>query len=221
MKRRYINESQLRNIIGNMVVEELQRANLNEEMLDEWNPFGWAKNVGRGISAAVGGDVQAAGRGVNNAASAVGGAVKGIGRGIKNAASAVGDAAKNAYTATTGAVQGAYNTTAGAMQNAYDNVKKGVTTRANAFKANYQAGQNNDKIDKAISSLNDLLQSGVLHGNRTEMLVKQLVGQMGMLKGQNNAGATTASSTATCTTTTTIKQKVLTKKVRTFFIKLF
>lgn len=183
MKRRYINESQLRNIIGNMVVEELQRANLNEEMLDEWNPFGWAKNVGRGISAAVGGDVQAAGRGVNNAASAVGGAVKGIGRGIKNAAGAVGDAAKNAYTATTGAVQGAY-----------DNVKKGVTTRANAFKANYQAGQNNDKIDKAISSLNDLLQSGVLHGNRTEMLVKQLVGQMGMLKGQNNAGASKATN---------------------------
>lgn len=183
MKRRYINESQLRDIIGNMVVEELQRANLNEEMLDEWNPFGWAKNVGRGISAAVGGDVQAAGRGVNNAASAVGGAVKGIGRGIKNAAGAVGDAAKNAYNATTGAVQGAY-----------DNVKKGVTTRANAFKANYQAGQNNDKIDKAISSLNDLLQSGVLHGNRTEMLVKQLVGQMGMLKGQNNAGASKATN---------------------------
>lgn len=198
MKRRHINESQLRNIIGNMVLEELQRANLNEEMLDEWNPFGWAKNVGRGISAAVGGDVQAAGRGVSNAASAVGGAVKGaagaVGRGIKNAASAVGGAAKNAYNATTGAVQGAYNTTAGAMQNAYDNVKQGVTTRANAFKANYQAGQNNDKIDKAISSLNDLLQSGVLHGNRTEMLVKQLVGQMGMLKGQNNAGASKATN---------------------------
>lgn len=60
------------------------------------------------------------------------------------------------------------------VQNTYNNVAKGVGQRVDAFKANYQAGQNADKINGVISTLKELQNSGVISGKKTSATIAEL-----------------------------------------------
>lgn len=99
--RKVITESQLQNLINNIVAEEIQRSVMEE---------GFWGNVGRGLKNAFGGDAakigqgaqkfgNAVGRGLKNAAGAVGNAANAVGQGVKNAASAVGRGVQQRATA--------------------------------------------------------------------------------------------------------------------------
>lgn len=171
MKRKHINESQLRNIIGNMVLEELQRANLDEGL---WNQLGAAF---RGATAGTGTRMKnAANTAKTNIGGAISGAANAVGRGIKGAANAVGTAAKNAY-----------NTTAGAVQGAYNNAAQNVNDRYKAAKGSFNAQRNTDKINKLVNLIDSLVQDGTLHGNTMMQAVntikRQLSGAISREKG--------------------------------------
>lgn len=136
---------------------------VNEALEDE----GFFGNIGRGIKNAFGGDASRAAAGARRMGNSVGGA-------IRQAGNAVAQGARQA---------------AGAVKQGAENFGKGVSQRYNAAKAGFEDGQKNDKIDGVIKSLQELQQQGILHGAATNQVIKELMGQLGKLKGSNNSNA--------------------------------
>lgn len=130
------------------IVEESVNSILNENEIEE----GFWDNIKSGFSGAFGGDVERAKQGVQKGV----GAVKDFGSRMKQGASDM------------------YNNAKQGVQNAYNNVANGVGQRVDAFKANYQAGQNADKINSVISTLKELQASGVISGEKTNATIAQL-----------------------------------------------
>jgi hypothetical protein len=155
MSKIVLNEKDLMALVNESVKKVINEAVQNGE-LDE----GWLGNIGRGFKGAFGGDV-------NKVASAV--------RTGVDKAKTMGS---NAYNA----VKNAGQKVAGAAKDAYGAVQTGVNQRVNAFKANYAAGQNADKINNVISTLRELQQNGVISGAKTNATIKELerLLQMGM-----------------------------------------
>lgn len=155
MSKLYLNEAELTKIINESVERKINEAIQNGE-LDE----GFWQNIGQGIKGAFGNDAQRVGASVKN--------------GINNAKEMGGRAVN--------AVKNAGQQVAGAAQNAYNNTKKGVNQRVGAFKANYAAGRNADKINNVISTLRELQQAKVISGAKTNATIDELerLLQMGM-----------------------------------------
>jgi hypothetical protein len=155
-----ITESQLRQIVEESVNSIINESYINENEIEE----GVWDNIKSGFKGAFGADAQRAG-----------GAIKGAVNNVKNAAQRFGQGVQNTYN---NAVQG--------VQNGYENVKKGVGQRVDAFKANYQAGQNADKINGVISTLEELQASGVISGPKTNATIAELKKCLDMgIKGMN------------------------------------
>ena len=155
MSKIVLNEKDLMALVNESVKRVINEAIQNGE-IDE----GWLGNIGRGIKGAFGGDA-------NKVASAV--------RSGVDRAKTMGS---NAYNA----VKNAGQKVAGAAKDAYGAVQTGVNQRVNAFKANYAAGQNADKINNVISTLRELQQNGVISGAKTNATINELerLLQMGM-----------------------------------------
>ena len=155
MSKIVLNEKDLMALVNESVKKVINEAIQNGE-IDE----GWLGNIGRGIKGAFGGDA-------NKVASAV--------RSGVDKAKTMGS---NAYNA----VKNAGQKVAGAAKDAYGAVQTGVNQRVNAFKANYAAGQNADKINNVISTLRELQQNGVISGAKTNATINELerLLQMGM-----------------------------------------
>ena len=130
------------------IIEESVNNIINENEIEE----GFWDNIKSGFNGAFGGDVERAKQGVQKGA----GAVRDFGSRMKQG---VSDMYSNAK-------QG--------VQNAYNNVANGVDQRVNAFKANYQAGQNADKINSVINTLKELQNSGVISGKKTNATIAEL-----------------------------------------------
>lgn len=130
------------------IVEESVSKIINENEIEE----GVWDNIKSGFKGAFGGDAERAKQGVQRGV----GAVKDFGSKMKQG---VSDMYSNAK-------QG--------VQNAYNNVSDGVGQRVNAFKANYKAGQNADKINGVISTLKELQNSGVISGKKTNATIAEL-----------------------------------------------
>ena len=133
---------------------------INEAIQNGELDEGFWQNISQGIKGAFGNDAQRVGASVKN--------------GINNAKEMGGRAVN--------AVKNAGQQVAGAAQNAYNNTKKGVNQRVDAFKANYAAGKNADKINNVISTLRELQQAKVISGAKTNATIDELerLLQMGM-----------------------------------------
>ena len=155
MSKIVLKEEDLMALVNESVKKVINEAVQNGE-LDE----GFWGNIGQGIKGAFGGDA-------NRVASAVRTGV---------------DKAKNMGQNAYNAVKNAGQKVAGAAKDAYGTVQTGVNQRVNAFKANYAAGQNADKINNVISTLRELQQNGVISGAKTNATIDELerLLQMGM-----------------------------------------
>ena len=155
MSKIVLKEEDLMALVNESVKRVINEAVQNGE-LDE----GFWGNIGQGIKGAFGGD-----------ASRVASAVR---TGV--------DKAKNMGQNAYNAVKNAGQKVAGAAKDAYGTVQTGVNQRVNAFKANYAAGQNADKINNVISTLRELQQNGVISGAKTNATINELerLLQMGM-----------------------------------------
>jgi len=155
MSKIVLKEEDLMALVNESVKKVINEAVQNGE-LDE----GFWGNIGQGIKGAFGGDA-------NRVASAVRTGV---------------DKAKNMGQNAYNAVKNAGQKVAGAAKDAYGAVQTGVNQRVNAFKANYAAGQNADKINNVISTLRELQQNGVISGAKTNATINELerLLQMGM-----------------------------------------
>ena len=142
MAKYTINESQLRKI-----VEETVITYLNENEMEE----GFFSNVGAGLRNAFGGDVNK----------------------IKGAANAMGDKIKSGANTAWNGVKQAGQAVADKATSAYNNVAQGVGQRVDAFKDNYQAQKKasaamdaaksgEKQANKAIATLEKLVQKGVI-----------------------------------------------------------
>ena len=130
------------------IIEESVNNIINENEIDE----GVWDNIKSGFSGAFGGDVKRAKQGVQRGV----GAVRDFGSKMKQG------------------VSNMYNNAKQGVQNTYNNAAKGVGQRVNAFKANYQAGQNADKINGVINTLKELQNSGVISGKKTNATIAEL-----------------------------------------------
>ena len=75
------------------------------------------------------------------------------------------------------------------IQQTANNVQQGVQKRADAWKAGAQANANNEKLNDIVKKLQDLQNSGILHGAKTDQAIATLIYQIGMLTRGNNANA--------------------------------
>ena len=75
------------------------------------------------------------------------------------------------------------------IQQTANNVQQGIQKRADAWKAGAQANANNEKLNDIVNKLQDLQNSGVLHGAKTDQAIKTLIYQIGMLTRGNNSTA--------------------------------
>ena len=148
MSKRIIKESELCQIIEESVKRALYESMVNENDLEE----GVWDNLKSGFKGAFGGDVERAKQGIEKGANAV----KNFGSRVKQGATDM------------------YNNTKQGVQNAYNNAAKGVNQRVDAFKANYQASQNVDKINGVISTLRELQNNGVISGAKTNATIAEL-----------------------------------------------
>lgn len=109
--------------------------------------------------------------------------------GAKNAfggdASRMGQAARGAANSIKRGVQNIGNK----LQQTANNVQQGVQKRADAWKAGAQANANNEKLNDVVKKLQELQNSGVLHGAKTDQAIKTLIYQIGMLTRGNNSTA--------------------------------
>lgn len=155
MSKIVLKEEDLMALVNESVKKVINEAVQNGE-LDE----GFWGNIGQGIKGAFGGDA-------NRVASAV-----------RTGVDKAKQMGQNAYNA----VKNAGQKVAGAAKDAYGTVQTGVNQRVNAFKANYAAGQNADKINNVISTLRELQQNGVISGAKTNATIDELerLLQMGM-----------------------------------------
>lgn len=155
MSKIVLKEEELMTLINESVTRIINESIQNGD-LDE----GFWGNIGQGIKGAFGGD-----------ASRVASAVR---TGV--------DKAKNMGQNAYNTVKNAGQKVAGAAKDAYGAVQTGVNQRVNAFKANYAAGQNADKINNVISTLRELQQNGVISGAKTNATINELerLLQMGM-----------------------------------------
>ena len=76
-----------------------------------------------------------------------------------------------------------------AARGAANSIKRGVQKRADAWKAGAQANANNEKLNDIVKKLQDLQNSGILHGAKTDQAIATLIYQIGMLTRGNNANA--------------------------------
>lgn len=167
MSKIVLNENDLKAIINESVAKVINEAIQNGE-LDE----GFWSNISQGFKGALGGDVKNATTKLQNGF---------------NRAKEMGQNAMNT-------VRNAGQKVAGAAQNAYSNVQKGVNQRVNAFKANYAAGQNADKINNVIATLRELQQAKVISGAKTNATIDELERLLNMgMKGMRGR-ATQASN---------------------------
>lgn len=137
-RRQQLTEAELRSVVRNMIIEEIQSGELNE-----W----WGSNMWNAAKNTFGGDVRKAAGAVQDAGRAVG--------------RAVGDA--------------------------YGAAKEYGRNRMNSMKAQYNAGQNIDKINKLIDNINGLMQSGVLNGNATQQAANRFIGVLKQAAGRNGS----------------------------------
>lgn len=159
--RRQISEAQLRNIVHDVIMEEVEAQALEE---------GWWSNMKSGMRTAFGGDVNAAKNKATGAYS-----------GVKQAARNFGDKVSDTYN------QAKQN-----VQQGYDNMKQGVQNRVSAYKQGAQLQKNNDSITKLINLIDELTQSGVIHGKQTSYAANTLKNNLQMLMRGNTGGMTMA-----------------------------
>ena len=114
MRNETINEVQLRNIITNMVMEEIERSDINEGL---WNQM---KAAFGGATAGTGTRMKNA---ASNAATAIGNAARGAGRAMKGAYDSAANAVGNAYNNAAQGAQKRYNAAKGSF-NAQRNMDK-------------------------------------------------------------------------------------------------
>lgn len=100
-------------------------------------------------------------------------------------ASRISNAASNAMGAVKRGVQNAGNK----LRQGAENMQQGFQKRADAWKAGAQANANNEKLNDVVKKLQELQQSGVLHGAKTDQAIQTLIYQIGMLTRGNNANA--------------------------------
>ena len=159
VRTQQLTEAELRSVVRNMIIEEIENGQLDEGFLDNLRG-GW--NALRGT---FGGDANR----VQQAGSRAGQAVSGA---VRNAGQAVQGAAQRAGQAVQGAAQG---------------VKQYGQDRMKAFKGQYNASQNITKINNLMSTLDELQQSGVLSGPQMGQAIsaikKQLQGAISRNKG--------------------------------------
>lgn len=161
--RRQITESELRNVIRDIIAEEIQYGNLDEGFWD------MVKAGGRAIGGAFKGDASRAGSSMvnaaGNAAGAVGRGARAVGDAVGRGARAVGDAVGRGAQAV-----GDY-----------------AQSRGRAVKGMYNAQMNMNKINDLIKTLDELQQSGVLTGPKMSQAIaaikQQLQGAISRNKG--------------------------------------
>ena len=159
VRRQQITEAELRAVVRNMIIEEIENGQLDEGFMDTLRS-GWGA-----LKGTFGGDANRMQQGAANAGRAAGG--------LANRAIQAGkDAAGRVGKAVSGAAQ---------------NVGQYAQDRANAFKGQYNASQNINKINNLLSNIDELQQSGVLSGPQMEQAIavikKQLQGAIGRNKG--------------------------------------
>lgn len=155
MSKIVLNEAQLNQLISESIEKVIKEAIENGELDESF----WG-NLGQGFKGAFGRDAENIKAGVNNGVNKVKQAGQQVWNGVKQAGQQVANATKDAY----------------------NGVQKGVNQRVNAFKANYSAGKNADKINNVISTLRALQQAKVISGAKTNATIDELerLLQMGM-----------------------------------------
>ena len=179
--RRQITESELRNVIRDIIAEEIEHGNLDEGLWD------MMKAGGRAIGNAFKGDANRVGSSMtnaaSNAASAVNRGANAVGNAVNRGAQAVGRGAN----AVGNAVNRGANAVAQGVNNAAQGVKNYAQSRGNAIKGMYNAQMNMNKINDLISTLDELQQSGVLTGPKMSQAIgvikQQLQGAINRNKG--------------------------------------
>lgn len=170
VRRQQITEAELRAVVRNMIIEEIENGQLDEGFMDTLRS-GWGA-----LKGTFGGDANRIQQGAANAGRAAGGLATRAGQAVTGAASKVGQA-----------VQGAASKAGQAVQGAVNNVQQYSQDRMNAFKGQYNANQNINKINNLLSNIDELQQSGVLSGPQMEQAIavikKQLQGAIGRNKG--------------------------------------
>ena len=169
-RQRQLTEAELRAVVRNMIIEEIENGQLDEGFMDNLRS-GW--NALRGT---FGGDANRVQQAGSRAGQAVSGAVRGAGQAVQGAAQRAGQA-----------VSGAAQKAGKAVQGAAQGVKQYGQDRMNAFKGQYNASQNINKINNLMSTLDELQQSGVLSGPQMSQAIaaikKQLQGAVSRNKG--------------------------------------
>lgn len=168
VRTQQLTEAELRSVVRNMIIEEIENGQLDEGFMDT------IRGIGSAMRNTFGGDAEragkagmdaagAVGRGINNAAGAVGrgisNAAGAVGRGIGKAAGAVGDAA--------GAVGRGIGNAAGAVGNY-------ASTRAKAFKTDMRSQMNQNKIQSVIDSLAELNNAGFLNSEKAQYAYNEI-----------------------------------------------
>jgi uncharacterized phage infection (PIP) family protein YhgE len=179
--RRQITESELRNVIRDIIAEEIESGNLDEGLWD------MMKAGGRAIGNAFKGDANRVGSSMTNAANNAAGAVSRGARSFGNAVGRGAQAVGNAVNRGAQAVGRGANAVAQGVNNAAQGVKDYAQSRGNAIKGMYNAQMNMNKINDLISTLDELQQSGVLTGPKMSQAIaaikQQLQGAINRNKG--------------------------------------
>lgn len=181
VRTQQLTEAELRSVVRNMIIEEIENGQLDEGFLDNLRG-GW--NALRGT---FGGDANRVQQAGSRAGQAVSGAVRGAGQAVQGAAQRAGQAVSGAVRNAGQAVQGAAQRAGQAVQGAAQGVKQYGQDRMKAFKGQYNASQNITKINNLMSTLDELQQSGVLSGPQMGQAIaaikKQLQGAISRNKG--------------------------------------
>ena len=167
---RTITESQLRNIIRDVIAEEIDRQELDEGLWDTM------KNVGRSLKGTFAGDANRVQQACQNTGRAMGNMASRAGRSVADAGRRVGQAAVNAG-----------RTMGQAVQRGAKSAQEYGQNRVNAFKGQYQANKNIGKIQDLINTIDELQADGVLSGpkmqNAINVIKDQLSGAISRNKG--------------------------------------
>ena len=158
VRTQQLTEAELRSVVRNMIIEEIENGQLDEGFMDT------IRGIGSAMKNTFGGDAERAGKAGMDAAGAVGrgisNAAGAVGRGIGKAAGAVGNAA--------GAVGRGIGNAAGAVGNY-------ASTRAKAFKTDMRSQMNQNKIQSVIDSLAELNNAGFLNSEKAQYAYKEIV----------------------------------------------
>ena len=163
-----LNENELRSLIAECVMQTL-----NEEQKE-----GFFGNIGRAMGNAFGGD-----------ASKMRDKARHFGSAVKDKAQQAGSAIKSGVQQAGQAIQNKAQQAGNAVKQGAQNVATGAQQRYQAAKAGYQTGQKNDKINKLISDIQDLQNSGILTGRATNQAINVLMSNLKQAMGRNNAEA--------------------------------